>query len=203
MQINKNGWVQLPKKLLDDMDWHENDNLLFRQEKEGVFLHKEEKNAGNALFVRCFEHFHIEYAGEEIPVKNKKLREMLAYLITYNNELINKWTVAQQLWPDSSKTQAMDCLYKVLRCFVKSENLIEKIPLEIYREQLRIRLSVREIDFLLFEQFALSKDTSLWLEALKLYQGGFLETECYKWSIQQQMKYEIKFEILQEKLKEI
>lgn len=49
MQINKNGWVQLPKKLLDDMDWHENDNLLFRQEKEGVFLHKEEK----MLAMRC------------------------------------------------------------------------------------------------------------------------------------------------------
>ena len=201
MQINKNGWVQLPKKLLDHMNWQEKDILLFRKEKEGIFLSKEDKIENTTLFIRCFGHFHIEYAGEEIPVKNKKMREMIAYLVTHNNELISKWTVAQQLWPDSPKTQAMDCLYKVLRCFVKSEVLVKRIPLEIYREQLRICLSVREFDVLLFEQFAGADNFSLWLEALNLYRGGFLEMECYEWSIQHQMEYEIKFEILQEKIR--
>lgn len=201
MRIGKDGWIQLPQSLLDEMNWKVDDTLVFQQVEERLLLYKEGSLGGEALFVRCFGHFSIEYAGAEIIVKNKKLREMLAFLVSYNNELISKWTIAQQLWPDSPKTQAMDCLYKVLRGFSESEILVERIPLEIYREQLRIHLSVNELDVLLFEQFVQSEKRTLWKIALDLYRGGFLEMEYYEWSLLLQMKYEILFEFFWKKIK--
>ena len=78
-----------------------------------------------------------------------------------------------------------------------SKNVLQLCP----KRACKKHLSVRELDVLLFEQFAGADNFSLWLTALNLYRGGFLEMECYEWSIQHQMEYEIKFEILQEKIR--
>lgn len=196
IEITKNGWIKLPQYILNKLDWQEKDLLFFQQNKNSLLLYKKETNKPT-LFIRCFGHFSVEYNNKEILIKNKKLKEMLAFLASSNNEFVNKWTIAQQLWPDSPKNKAMDCLYKVLNYFSKGDSIFREIPVEIYREQIRMCLAPHQLDIKLFEiLIAVAESPVSWMTALELYRGGFLEFEYYEWSIMLQMKYEIQLDIL-------
>lgn len=191
----------MPANVLEELHWAPMDTLQYTQSRRRITLYKNEIAASQPLFIHCFHHFSIDYGNQELIIKNKKLKELLAYLCANNNSWISKWSIAQQMWPDVSKSKAMDCLYKVIGSFCKTSILYSVIPFETHRERIRVCLSAQELDYEMFELLAHDDDSEALFRALDLDRGGFLENECYEWSVQQQMKYEILYEYILKQIK--
>lgn len=193
--VEKDGTIILPQKLLKELGWSQYERLRVHLFSNGLLLEKTSVQRSGNLFICCFGRLSVEWKGMEIELKNQKMRELIALLVSENRHYLSKRYIASALWPDSSGEKGRDCLYKVIRHLKKYIDDVPYLPIEILHKKMRIWLKTEEVDFLLFEKICacgnLSEDQVQLL--LKLYRNGFLEEECYDWSILLQSKYEILF----------
>lgn len=135
----------------------------------------------------------MEKNGKVIVIRNKKLRELIALLLTSNGYFRSKRQLAADLWPDASGNRAMECMYKVLSDMKRLREVIE-LPVVIRREELMLQLEPEQSDIGMFELLLSDiNNRDNIREAFYLYRGGFLEKEYYEWTATLQSYYEIKY----------
>ena len=145
------------------------------------------------IFIRCFGWFSVEKNGKVIVIRNKKLRELIALLLTSNGYFRSKRQLAADLWPDASGNRAMECMYKVLSDMKRLREVIE-LPVAIRREEIMLQLEPEQSDIGMFELLLSDiNNRDNIREAFYLYRGGFLEKEYYEWTATLQSYYEIKY----------
>lgn len=195
--FSKNGTLELPKQLLKELGWRNNERLNASLLNDNLILQRVPHTVRNRLLIRCFGNFSIEWNGTEINLKNKKLKELIALLAIENGVFLSKSYISGTLWPDSPSEKARDCLYKVIRNLRNYMDMSPFLPIEIQRGQMRICLQDHELDILIFEKLAMqhNKSKEQFRMMFSLYRGNVLEKECYEWSTLIQTKFEILTEI--------
>ncbi len=139
--------------------------------------------------VTLFREFNVIVDGEYYFVKNRKARELLAYLISQNGTPFNKLSLAEILWPQTSQSQAMDNLYKVI-------NFLKQSPFTLInsRGKIQLDLSVIQCDTFMFEKYYGDRhNIESARKAIELYEAPFLFEEYYEWTATKEAFYEIKY----------
>lgn len=191
--FSKNGTLELPKQLLKELGWRNNERLNASLLNDNLILQRTPHTVQNRLLIRCFGNFSIEWNGMEIHLKGKKLKELIALLAVENKIFLSKSYISGTLWPDSPPEKSRDCLYKVIRNLQNYIDDFPFLPIEIQRGQMRICLQDHELDILIFEKSAMqhNKSKEQFRTMFSLYRGNVLEKECYEWSTLIQTKFEI------------
>lgn len=150
--------------------------------------------------INCFGRFQLYQEGKFIPITNKKAEELLAYLVCENGP-VKKVKAAEVLWPNASRENARDNLYKVFRYIRHIQDSGIYIPLKLYREEIYLEMSQIECDIYNFE-FLYNQGNCIehWEKAVKLYNVPLLFENCYEWTEQAEAYYDIRFIDLVQKL---
>ena len=69
----KNAILELPKQLLKELGWRNNERLNASPLNDNLILQRVPHTVRNHLLIHCFGNFSIEWNGAEINLKNKKL----------------------------------------------------------------------------------------------------------------------------------
>lgn len=69
--FSKNGTLELPKQLLKELGWRNNERLNASLLNDNLILQRVPHTVRNRLLIRCFGNFSIEWNGTEINLKTK------------------------------------------------------------------------------------------------------------------------------------
>lgn len=146
------------------------------------------------LEIRCFGNMSVSLDKCEITFQSKKAKELTAYLLCRGYGPVKNTVLAESLWPDVPIANALDSLYKTIRCLKKirvNEALFPIITLhgETYLERQKISCDLEQ-----FESLYRQKNVpGSWKSAVELYRGTLLETESYEWIAPYEAYYDIRF----------
>lgn len=208
IKLSNSQSVKLPTTLLKELSLKDGDFLdciafmgtihllpirlkesTYEQDKLAKDISSMSKNNDHRIQVTLFREFNVMIDDEYYFIKNKKAKELLAYLISHNGTPFNKLTLAEILWPQTSQSQAMDNLYKVI-------NFLKESPFTLIssRGKLQLDLSVIQCDTFLFEKYYHNRDDiECARKAIELYEGPFLFEEYYEWTATKEAFYEIQY----------
>ncbi len=146
------------------------------------------------LEIKCFGNMSVSLDKCEISFQSKKAKELTAYLLCRGCGPVKNSVLAETLWPDVPIVNAMDSLYKTIRCLKKicvNETFFPIIILhgETYLERQKISCDLEQFEAL----YRQKNIPGSWKAAVELYRGTLLETEAYDWITPYEAYYDIRF----------
>lgn len=165
--------------VLSERGYKVNYNTNDKKKKEKRVNEKEKED--KIITVRCFGKLAIFVDGVEQSayMNSQKARELIAFLITYRGEAVNKSTVCQALWEDKPIEYSKDSLYKLVK---KIDDM--PIPFIIRNSRGMIQLCIDNIDcdIVTFERLLYDRESIEKKEyAVSLYRGSLFEEENFNW----------------------
>ncbi len=164
----------------------------------------------NVIEINCFKQFRILDNKKDINSgwRTRKAEELIAYLISENGSYVSKDKIAEALWPDQNRENALSNLYMAYYYIKRQEEKLGiKIPIESKRGKMRIDIEKISCDLIEFNKLieqgysASQEKMLLCLEkAAQLYQGTVFEDRYFSWATTIQSYYEIRYVDLLEKL---
>lgn len=159
-----------------------------------VLSGKSEDGAGRQLRVQLFGSTHVRSsAGELVKWPTRVAEEVFYYLFLHVNQVVNKWTLLDEVWPDMEMERATANLHNSI---TRLRHLFAEYKLKIRIEWVNqgYRMLIDEslvCDALQLEQLASGKyigdaDTS-WIA--RLGDERILESKGYLWALPIQEKY--------------
>lgn len=140
--------------------------------------------------IRCFGAFEIrEMRGTPVHFPTRKTEELLAYFLCHPGREINKWVLAEMLWPDMDGDRASHNLHMTIYR-LKKVLKTNGIPMEMLKTNDGYELDTgnNPYDVLAFLQAEPLKNLETFdhVEGPKLlshYQGALLEGKPYVWKV--------------------
>ena len=148
--------------------------------------------------ILCLGEFAVYPPGTAIPLhwRTKKTQELFAYLVQHLGRSLAKWQILDDLWVEKAP-EKRECLLHTTLYYLK-RNLREAgvdYQLQQHNSCYRLTLPGAYLDFRHFEALSLRRDGSLAApstgdlqSALALYQGDYLASLDYLWSLPLQQK---------------
>ena len=130
--------------------------------------------------------------GRYIILKNKKARELIAFLVCERGRPVRKTRLAETLWPDASPENAMSSLYKVfryLRDFSRNGLTIAEGCGAVWLDMSGAVCDVMEFERL----YADKKNVESCASAVKLYEAQLFSDECYEWISPYEAYYDVRY----------
>lgn len=114
---------------------------------------------------------------------------------------VKNTVLAENLWPDFRKENAMDNLYKVIRSIKNMWLDGHSIPVLMEHGEVYLDRAAYSCDLTEFEQFYQEKhDMAKCAAAVELYRGNLLYDEAYDWVAPYEAYYDIRFLEMAERL---
>ncbi|WP_312886521.1 response regulator [Paenibacillus foliorum] len=150
--------------------------------------------------IRCFGGFEVRNPqGTLVRWRTRKTEELFAFFLCYPNQDINKWQLADWLWPDMDEDRASHNLHNTIYRLKKVLKEHE-IGFDILKtnEGYLLETMNTTYDLLEFHESDLTIPGSLQDEELAerlcaLYRGHLLERKDYLWKVQLEVGYGKKF----------
>ncbi|MDD2216627.1 MAG: response regulator [Eubacteriales bacterium] len=165
--------------------------------KESISKLKERyvTNQDKKIYIQTFGSFEIFVDGKLVPWGNSKPKELLAFLVDARGANVSSLKIQRTLWPDSDAKKSASSFHTTLHSLRRTliDLKLDEL-LESSRGSLRINTDMFECDFYEFEnEIQLGTKESL-IKAFELYQGHYLENNCFEWSSFNRIRLKIKFE---------
>lgn len=146
------------------------------------------------LRIQCFGKMSVSIDDKPFIFKSKKAKELFAYLICNKGGPVKNSVLAEVLWPDICKQNAMDNLYKAVRATKKMRLDDYTIPIVMKHGEIYIDQFVYSCDLTDFVQlYQMKDDMAKCAAAVELYQGALLYDETYDWIGPYEAYYDIRF----------
>lgn len=148
--------------------------------------------------IKCFGSFTVATAsGHFVKWPTRKVEELFAYLLVHSGNIINKWRLAEDLWPNKGINNIYNSVYllnKTMREFqlpISVVNMNEGYTLEIGTSL--------DVDIVKFDRLNLNESSSP--DALQLanyisQRGPLLQDKDYPWITFYREQYNIKHQQL-------
>lgn len=133
------------------------------------------------ITVKCFGKLAIFVDGMEQSayMNSQKARELIAFLLTYRGEAVNKSVVCQALWEDKAIQRSKDSLSKLIK---KIEKMPIPFKLNSSRGMIQLCIDNIECDIVNFERLLYDNgDIEKKEYAVSLYRGSLFEEENFNW----------------------
>ncbi|MFK4437893.1 response regulator [Paenibacillus sp. RC21] len=156
-----------------------------------VKLHRPVGNAEQQVglaSIRCFGGFEVRSReGSLIRFPTRKTEELFAYFLCHPGQNLNKWRLAELLWPDMSEDRASHNLHNTM---YRLKKLLkeQEIGMEIQKtnEGYMLEPSDRTYDVLEYERYDFSlvggfQDAAQAEHVCSLYKGPLLDRKDYFW----------------------
>jgi two-component SAPR family response regulator len=160
-----------------------------------------------SLTIQCFHEFQVLKDGELLHFKTAKVKELLAYFVTFMNTYIPRDQIIESLWPDHDRKKAKINLHTCLSHLRKLLSVIGYTNCIKFSNQSYI-FSMNSIhcDFTQINEVVLTiekvnESNILHVEeVLKLYSGSYMEWNHYEWANELAQKIETDIIIILEKV---
>jgi two-component SAPR family response regulator len=160
-----------------------------------------------SLAIQCFHEFQVLKDGELLHFKTAKVKELLAFFVTFMNTYIPRDRIIDSLWPNYDSKKAKINLHTSLSYLRKLLSAIGYTNCIKFSNQCYI-LSMDSIhcDLTLINEAVLNMEkvdqsNILHIEkVLKLYSGSYMEWNHYEWANEVAQKIENDIIILLEKV---
>ncbi|MNJ44044.1 Transcriptional regulatory protein YpdB [compost metagenome] len=175
------------------------DSLAFKLEKMKRYLAIQAmESRAPGMTVRCFGSFQTtNRVGEIVKWPTKKTEEMFACFIVKEGQTVNKWTIADMLWPEMDSSRAIHNVYNTIYRLKKT---FEKysLPLSIRAINEGYVLEIEgeaEVDFYRIRDLSAQRDlTADQLQHMyDLYAGPLFNDKDYAWSIHLKESFDVLF----------
>ncbi len=160
----------------------------------------------NECHIQCLDTFELSVNGASVKWSRSKARELLAYMLCYENKWISKHKLCDELWPDTTPERALSYLQICMHSLRKTLREAHCQQIEIkYASNRYIAIvrteqwDVRQFDQA-YERFLRTADAKDARAALALYEGNYLDSEDWSWSVLTREDYICKAENLKEAL---
>lgn len=164
------------------------DSIAFKLEKMKRYLAIQAmESRAPGMTVQCFGSFQTtSKAGEIVKWPTKKTEEMFAYFIVKERKIVNKWIIADILWPEMDGSRAIHNVYNTIYRLKKTFEEYS-LPLSIVAINEGYVLEIEgEIAVDLYQLRALLSRTEMTTEQLRLmhdlYTGPLFKDRDYVWS---------------------
>ncbi len=165
--------------------------------KKGISKLKENYYAGKDrdIYIKTFGSFEIFEDGKIIPWSNSKPKELLAFLVDARGASVSSLRIQKTLWPDSDTKRSASTFHTTMHQVrqilidLKLDELIESS-----RGSYRVNTELFECDFYEFENQIQTGTKESLSKAFELYQGHYLENNCFDWSSFTRIRLKTKFE---------
>ncbi|MFD3260603.1 response regulator [Paenibacillus lentus] len=148
--------------------------------------------------VQCFGSFQTtNKAGEIVKWPTKKTEEMFAYFIVKEGQIVNKWIIADMLWPEMDSSRAIHNVYNTIYRMKKTfEKFSLPLSIRVINEGYVLEVEGEaEVDF--YKIRGLSAQTDLTADQLQLmhnlYAGPLFNDKDYAWSIHLKESFDVLF----------
>lgn len=127
-------------------------------------------------------------------LKNKKARELIAFLLCARGTPVKKSRIADTLWPDTPMENAMSSLYKIFRYLRGFSDNDLAIPIresvgEVWLDMTGIFCDLTEFDRLYNDRGKIESCAAL----VEIYRAQLFFDECYDWVAPFEAYYDIRF----------
>lgn len=150
-----------------------------------------------AYRIQCFGSFYVSAAAQAIKWPTRKVEELFAYLLMHSGCILNKWRIAEDIWPKKGINNIYNSVYLLNKTLKEFDFPISVINLnEGYK--LEIDDSV-QIDFLSFDTHNLEDLASKRTLELANYissRGPLFYDKDYAWITLYREQYTIKHQKL-------
>ncbi|MDR3091135.1 MAG: hypothetical protein LBU36_02890 [Clostridiales bacterium] len=191
-KLSESATIQLPKHIISLFSLSAGDELLC--DTDGTAIRIIPKELNPKLRIDCFGQLTFGYAGKYLYASNKKACELLALLLMERGKPIRKQRLAETLWQDAEPENALDSIYKAVRCLQalgKREGFI--MPVRADSGFMWLDMERVESDVIEFERLYASGRFADYEAAVELYRAPFLSKEFYEWLEQWQAFYDIRY----------
>lgn len=146
------------------------------------------------LTVCCFGKLTLFCGNRYINLKNRKARELIAFLICTNGKPARKTRAAEILWPDAAPENAMSSLYKVCRHIREFSCNGFNIPVAESRGEIWLDMTGVICDLRKFEKlYADRSNVESCTSAIELYEAQLFFDESYDWVLPFEAYYDIRY----------
>lgn len=124
---------------------------------------------------------YVDNKEQSMTINSGKIRELIAFLMTYKGAPVSKATVCEALWEEVPIEYSKDCLYKLLK---RIRNLSLPFHIESTRGMLRLDIDNIESDIFQLDELSAKRydiNESEKLVNLFLSKGSLFEEEGYGW----------------------
>lgn len=148
--------------------------------------------------VQCFGSFQTtNKAGEIVKWPTKKTEEMFAYFIVKEGQIVNKWIIADMLWPEMDSSRAIHNVYNTIYRMKKTfEKFSLPLSIRVINEGYVLEVEGEaEVDFYKIRGLSAQRDlTSDQLQLMhNLYAGPLFNDKDYAWSIHLKESFDVLF----------
>ena len=154
-----------------------------------------------AYSIQCFGSFNVSAAAQVIKWPTRKVEELFAYLLVHSGCILNKWRIAEDIWPNKGINNIYNSVYLLNKTLKEFDFPISVVNLnEGYK--LEIGDSV-QIDLLAFNQHNLEDSASKETLELANYislRGPLFYDKDYAWITLYREQYTIKHQKLLDNL---
>lgn len=148
--------------------------------------------------VQCFGSFQTtNKAGEIVKWPTKKTEEMFAYFIVKEGQIVNKWIIADMLWPEMDSSRAIHNVYNTIYRMKKTfEKFSLPLSIRVINEGYMLEVEEEvEVDFYKIRGLSAQRDlTADQLQLMhNLYAGPLFNDKDYAWSIHLKESFDVLF----------
>ncbi|MNJ56485.1 putative two-component response-regulatory protein YehT [compost metagenome] len=138
--------------------------------------------------VQCFGSFKTtNQEGEIVKWPTRKTEEMFAFFLVKEAQIVSKWIIADELWPDLDGKRAIHNVYNTVYRLKKTiEEFSLPLTIKVMNEGYILERD-GEMDVDLYKFRSMSSQTGLTMDELEqmnnLYIGPLFNDKDYAWSI--------------------
>lgn len=156
------------------------------------------ESRASVMKVQCFGSFQTtNKAGEIVKWPTKKTEEMFAYFIVKEGQIVNKWIIADMLWPEMDSSRAIHNVYNTIYRMKKTfEKYSLPLSIRVINEGYVLEVGGEaEIDFHIIRGLSAQRDlTADQLQLMHdLYAGPLFNDKDYAWSIHLKESFDVLF----------
>ncbi|WP_055105607.1 response regulator [Paenibacillus ihumii] len=156
------------------------------------------ESRASVMKVQCFGSFQTtNKAGEIVKWPTKKTEEMFAYFIVKEGQIVNKWIIADMLWPEMDSSRAIHNVYNTIYRMKKTfEKYSLPLSIRVINEGYVLEVEGEaEIDFHIIRGLSAQRDlTADQLQLMHdLYAGPLFNDKDYAWSIHLKESFDVLF----------
>lgn len=156
------------------------------------------ENKATYPLIQCFGTFKV-INNENILIKwpTRKTEELFAYMLTYQHQIINKWIIADTIWPEKDGNKALHNVHNAMYLLKKTLKEYD-FPISILTLHDGYSLQFSQhifVDFFAFQQLDVNtKLVDHLLEVTNQYShsGALFFDKDYRWSMLLKEKLEMK-----------
>lgn len=154
----------------------------------------EDITTNEKLKISCFGKLTLSMGNSYLLLKNKKAKELIAFLVCAKGKPVKKTRLAETLWPEIPMENAMSSLYKVLRYIREFGNQDFNIPVVESMGQVCLDMTCIICDLTEFERMYCEKNNIESCIAMEeIYSAPLFFDEFYEWVAPFEAYYDIRY----------